>query len=42
VSVVGALGVAVLFEMIDPVIVSADQLESELGLTVLGSIGRIG
>ena len=41
-SLVAALGVAVLLELLDPVIVSAKQIEDEIGLRVLGSIGRIG
>jgi len=41
-SLMAAIAVAILFELMDPVIVSAKQLEDELGLTVLGSIGRIG
>jgi uncharacterized protein involved in exopolysaccharide biosynthesis len=41
-AILGAVAVAVLLELIDPVIVSAQQIEDELGLRVLGSIGRIG
>jgi uncharacterized protein involved in exopolysaccharide biosynthesis len=41
-SIGGAIAVAMLLELIDPVIVSAQQIEGELGLRVLGSIGRIG
>lgn len=41
-SLLGAVGVAMLLELLDPVIVSARQIEDELGLRVLGSIGRIG
>jgi capsular polysaccharide biosynthesis protein len=41
-SLMGALGIAVLLELLDPVIVSAKQLESEVGLPVLGSIGHLG
>jgi uncharacterized protein involved in exopolysaccharide biosynthesis len=37
-----ALGIAALLEMLDPVIVSATQIEEELDLVVLGSVGRIG
>lgn len=40
-SLGAALAVAVLLELIDPVIVSAKQIESELGLRVLGSVGKI-
>ncbi len=41
-SLLGACGLALLLELIDPVIVSAKQIETELGLAVLGSIGHIG
>ncbi|HEY8120649.1 MAG TPA: hypothetical protein VII78_04980 [Myxococcota bacterium] len=41
-SVLGALGIAMLLELLDPVIVSAKQIEDEIGLRVLGTIGRIG
>ncbi len=41
-SVMGALAIAVLLELLDPVIVSVKQIEDELGLQVLGSVGRIG
>ena len=36
-----ALGLAVLFELIDPVIVSPDQLERIGGRPVLGSIPKL-
>jgi polysaccharide biosynthesis transport protein len=41
-SILGAVAVAMLLELIDPVIVSAQQIEDEVGLPVLGSIGHIG
>ena len=41
VSLMAGVGLAVLLELLDPVIVSVKQLEDELGLQVLGSIGRI-
>jgi uncharacterized protein involved in exopolysaccharide biosynthesis len=41
-SILGGVAVAVLLELIDPVIVSVQQIEDELGLPVLGSIGHIG
>jgi uncharacterized protein involved in exopolysaccharide biosynthesis len=41
-SLAGAIGIAVLLELVDPVIVSASQIEEELALPVLGSVGRVG
>ncbi|HEU4431001.1 MAG TPA: hypothetical protein VFT98_19735, partial [Myxococcota bacterium] len=41
-SLAAAAGLAVLLELIDPVIVSASQIEEELALPVLGSVGRVG
>ncbi len=40
-SVLAAVAIAVLLELVDPVIVSAKQIENELGLRVLGSVGKI-
>jgi uncharacterized protein involved in exopolysaccharide biosynthesis len=42
VSGLAAVGVAILLELFDPVIVSSTQIEEEIGLRVLGSVGRIG
>lgn len=41
-SLFAALAVGIALELIDPVIVSAKQLEEELRLPLLGSVGRIG
>jgi len=41
VSLAAALGVAVLFEMVDPVLISAEQVEADFGLPVLGSVPHI-
>jgi uncharacterized protein involved in exopolysaccharide biosynthesis len=40
-SLLAAVGIAVLLELLDPVIVSVKQIENELGLRVLGSVGKI-
>jgi uncharacterized protein involved in exopolysaccharide biosynthesis len=42
VSIAAALGAALLVELVDPVVVSADQVEQITSLPVLGSVGRIG
>lgn len=42
VPALAALGIAVLAELVDPVVVSGDQIEQFTSLPVLGSIGRIG
>ena len=36
-----ALGVGLLLELVDPVALTADQVESVAGLPVLGSVSRI-
>ena len=36
-SIVGALGVMVLLELVDPVVISARQVEQRFGVAVLGS-----
>jgi uncharacterized protein involved in exopolysaccharide biosynthesis len=41
-SLAAAAGAALLLELLDPVIVSAKQLERELGVPVLGSVGHLG
>lgn len=41
-SLLAAVGVALLLELTDPVVISAHQLDLELDLPVLGSVGRIG
>jgi uncharacterized protein involved in exopolysaccharide biosynthesis len=41
-SVFAALAVGVVLEVLDPVIVSAKELEDALGVPLLGSVGRIG
>jgi uncharacterized protein involved in exopolysaccharide biosynthesis len=41
-AVFAALAVGIALELLDPVVVSAKQLEDELGLPLLGSVGRIG
>ena len=41
-SLAAAAVLGAALEILDPIIVSAQQLEDELGLRVLGSIGRIG
>lgn len=41
VTLAAALGVAVLFELVDPVLISAEQVEADFGLPVLGSVPHI-
>ncbi len=40
-SLMAAVGIGVLFELVDPVIVSAEQIERSFGTPVLGSIPKI-
>jgi succinoglycan biosynthesis transport protein ExoP len=41
-SLAGALGIAALFELLDPVLVSRSQIEETFGVPVLGSVSKIG
>jgi uncharacterized protein involved in exopolysaccharide biosynthesis len=41
-TIFGAIALAILLELIDPVVISSGQLRDEFGLAVLGSVGRIG